>query len=145
MRALVGQLVLGFLIVVGCFALCVPCQAQQDRIKPNDELPTNATSTKPAKDPMKQGPKKPRRVRYIIRSTPRGTLSGDRCAQSVTRRLGFEFMVMPKGQPGNKTNFDRLVHNFGVKMYLLRTKGPFWRLAMNSRLKKCRIRSGELR
>jgi len=121
------------------------CYGQSGRIKPNDELPTMNTSEKPAKDPTKQGPKKPRRIRYLIRSTPNGTMAGDRCALAVTRKLGFEFMVMPKGQPGNKNGFDRLAHNFGVKMYLLRTKGPFWRLALNSRLKKCRIYNGELR
>jgi len=105
-------------------------------------LSTQATNPKARPDAKKEGPKK-KKTRYIVRSDSKGTLSGNKCFEEVTKKFGFEFLIVPEKMPPNKNGFSRFMHNFGVKTVLFFKNGPGWQIRLNKKYKQCRYQYGD--
>lgn len=127
-------LLLGFFI-----ALSVTSYAQEG-VKKN--FPTKKVNKKTREDKKKNRPKK-KKIVYIIKKSTKNTLYGNPCAVEVTRKMGFEFAIEEKTEVTLKSFYGRLKNNFGSKMRLLVTRGPFWRLVANKRIKDCKKKSGD--
>ena len=63
--------------------------------------------------------------------------------EEVTRKMGFEYVLQPKGQPGNRNEVGRLIHNFGVKVSLFFKNGPFWKFKLKKKRNECRESTGD--
>lgn len=86
---------------------------------------------------------KRKRYDYLYTESSRGILYGNPCALEATRKMGFEYVVQPAGLPGSPGRKELEKNNFFVKMKLFFTRGPWWKLVLNNRIRKCRERSGD--
>ena len=100
------------------------------------------TNTGVKVDKKKVGPEEKKLIR-IIKNDTQGILYGNRCFEEVTTGMGFEYVVQPKGQPGNKNEFQRNTHNFWAKFKLFFKAGPFWKSKVNKKVRECRELSGD--
>ena len=105
-------------------------------------ISTQATDPKAKPDSKKQGPKR-KTYKYVIKNDTKGALKGNKCFEEVTHKFGFEYLIVPKGLPGNENGFRRWSHNFGVKFTLFFRNGPFWQLRLKRKYKKCRYVYGD--
>lgn len=112
----------------------------QDDIK--DSFPTNKLRSKTIDNKKKNRPKE-YRIAYIYKTTTLKTLYGNPCALDVTRRWGFEYAIEDNYNNSFKKSFKRARRNFGVKAKLFFTKGPWWRIVINKRLKECQRKTGD--
>lgn len=102
---------------------------------------TTSTSLNPthvSKNPVKQ-----KRLLSWIKNHPRNTLIGNKCMEEITHEMGFEYVLQPKGRQGNTNEFERLIHNFGVKTTLFFKNGPFWKFKLKKMRRQCKARSGD--
>ena len=113
--------------------------AQEDIEK---KFPTNKLRVKTEEDKKKHRPKE-RRLVYIYKTNTVNTLYGNLCALDVTRRWGFEYALEDNTTKNFKKTYHRTKNNFGVKIRLFFTKGPWWKLVINSRLKDCQVKTGD--
>ena len=102
----------------------------QNTSSDNEILSTQATDPKAKPDARKQGPKK-KNYKYIIRNNSKGTLKGNKCFEEVTRKFGFEYLIIPKNSGPYRSGFSRWWHNLGVKSALFFKNGPFWQMRLN--------------
>ena len=93
-------------------------------------------------DPKKQGEKE-KKIRYIVKSNTKETLSGNLCFEEEIRKMGFQYLAVPKGQPPNKSGWSRWWHNFGVKSMIILKNGPWWKSKVNKKFKECKYGSGD--
>lgn len=107
-----------------------------------DVLSTQATDPNAKPDARKQGPKK-KKIRYIIRSDTKGTLKGNACFEEATRKLGFEYLIVPEKLPPNRNGFTRFMHNLGVRTVLFFRNGPGWQIRLKKKYKQCRYQYGD--
>jgi hypothetical protein len=107
----------------------------------DDVSETNVTSFNKV-DKKKEGPKEKKLIQ-IIKNDTKGILYGNRCFEEVTTDMGFEYVVQPKGQPGNMNEFGRNMHNFWSKFKLFFKAGPFWKSKVNKKVRECRELSGD--
>ncbi len=107
-----------------------------------DYFPTPNTATGAKPDPKKQKEKE-KKIRYIVKNDTKKTLSGNRCFEEVTYKMGFQYMAVPLGQPYNKTGWSRWWHNFGVKFMVTLKNGPFWKMKVNKKYEECKYGSGD--
>jgi hypothetical protein len=112
----------------------------QDRNGPPFTTPN--THDNPDPDPKSDKPKE-KQIRYIIKKDTKKFLAGNKCYEDVTKKMGFMYLAMPKGQSNYETEFDRNLHNLSVKMHLLFTRGPFWKMKVNKYYKKCQYPYGD--
>jgi len=128
------------LIIIGLISIQ---QGYSQSISDDGEiLSTQATNPKARPDAKKQGPRK-KKVRYIIRNDSKGTLSGNKCFEEVTRKFGFEYLIVPEKLPPNSNGFSRFTHNLGVRTVLFFRNGPFWPLRLKKKYKQCRYQYGD--
>lgn len=113
-------------------------QAQEDQIVRNTGN-TDPNSKKSDKHSLKSQ----KNLMSIIKSDTRGILYGNKCLEQVLYEMGFEYVVIPKGNPGNQTELGRNFHNLGVKIALFFTRGPFWKLKLKKKMKECRYKMGD--
>ena len=118
---------------------CTPAFSQKNGGPP---FTTPNTHENPNPDPKSLKPKE-KKIRYIIKKDTKTFLPGNKCFEDVTSDMGFMYLAVPKGQSYYTTEFDRNLHNLGVKMYLLFTSGPFWKMKVNKHYKKCRYPYGD--
>ncbi len=105
-------------------------------------FPTPNTEIGAKPDPRKQGEKE-KKIRYIIKNDTRETLAGNVCFEEEIRKMGFQYLAVPVGQPPNKNGFARWWHNFGVKFMITLKNGPFWKTKVNKKYKECKFGSGD--
>lgn len=79
----------------------------------------------------------------IYKKTPKGLLLGNKCFEDKTKKMGFIYESVKKGETAYSTEFGRLRHNFGVKIKLFFTRGPFWKFKVNKARKRCRQLTGD--
>ncbi|MGF1635843.1 MAG: hypothetical protein ACFCUU_02135 [Cyclobacteriaceae bacterium] len=107
--------------------------------------PAPTTNTKPN---LKPHPKnklpKQKKVRYIIKNDTKKTLLGNRCFENATQKMGFQYLVIPRGQAGNKNEWERNMNNLGVKTVVLFKNGPFWKIKERKKYKACRQTTGDI-
>lgn len=140
--------------VVLCMWLCMSamvCYAQRPKEKPmprdvplnvNKESPTPALDKSAGFSPNAMRPKR-KKIRFLVKKRTNGLLMGNKCAEDVTHKMGFEYIVLAKGQPGYKNEWQRNWHNLGVKALLFITRGPFWKFAVKKRIKRCKYQTGD--
>jgi hypothetical protein len=121
------------LVLIILALLAFPVAAQ------NQPLITNNTSGKS----VKEGKQSSRKIRYIISNNTGRTLYGNKCVEEFTSKMGFRYLAIPPGQPGNRSKFGRFIHNFGVKTVLLFRNGPFWKHKVKKRIRECRQKMGD--
>jgi hypothetical protein len=102
---------------------------------------TTNTSKKAKAAPNKEFKKQ--KIQHIIKSDTRKFLFGNKCAEDETLKMGFVYVAMPKGRPGNKNEFNRNLQNLGAKTSILLKNGPFWKVKLNKRIKRCRQQTGD--
>lgn len=102
---------------------------------------TSNTSLNPTH--LKKEPVKKKHLLALIKNKPKNTLAGNKCMDEVTKSMGFEYVLQPKGSAGNRTELGRLVHNFGVKMALIFKNGPFWKFKLKKRRKECKDKTAD--
>lgn len=115
-------------------------QKKKDSLK--DYLPTDNLDVKSEDNRKKNAPKR-KHYRQIIKNKTKNILYGNTCAIEATHKMGFEYVVQSKGTPGSIRGFRRFWNNFKVKSRLFFLRSPFWRATLNSKFRKCRIKSGD--
>ena len=128
-------------IFIGLILLCLKGSGQSIT-EDGEILSTQATNPRARPDAKKEGPKK-KNIRYIIRSDSKGTLTGNKCFEEVTKKFGFEYLIVPENMPPNKNGFSRFMHNLGVKTVLFFKNGPGWQIRLNKKYKRCRYGYGD--
>ncbi len=103
---------------------------------------TPNTHHNPNPDPKSDKPEE-KSLNYIIKKDTKKFLPGNKCFEDATKKMGFMYMAVPKGQSYYTSEFDRNMHNLGVKLKLLFTRGPFWKIKVNKKYKKCRYPYGD--
>ena len=86
---------------------------------------------------------KEKRLIHWMKTSPKGLLTGNKCMEEVTNEMGFVYLIQLKGQAGYKSEFNRLIHNFGAKMGILVRNGPFWKLKLKKKTNECRRETGD--
>lgn len=126
-----------------CVLVCLVLMACYNIGLAQKEPPrTNMTSKEGLVDIRREAPKK-KKIRYLVRGNLKNTLYGNPCAKEVTHKMGFEYVITPKGQTGNKNAFQRNMQNLGPNIALTFRNGPFWKLRTKAKIKKCRRKSGD--
>ena len=82
-------------------------------------------------------------VRYIIIKETRGVLYGNPCAVQETQKMGFQYILLKKGQPGYENMWEKVDNNFNVKLGLIFRKSPFWKMILKRRIERCRRDTGD--
>ncbi len=128
-------------LFMGLFLLCLKGYGQSIT-EDGEILSTQATNPSARPDAKKEGPKK-KKIRYLVRSNSKGTLTGNKCFEEVTKKFGFEYLIVPEKIPPNRNGFSRFMHNFGVKTVLFFKNGPGWQIRLNKKYKQCRYQYGD--
>lgn len=108
----------------------------------DNPFPTPNTVIGAKPDPKKQKEKE-EKIRFIIKNDTKNTLAGNPCFEEATRKMGFQYIAIPKGQAQNKNEFSRFWHNLGVQTALFFKNGPFWKSKVNKKLDECKYGSGD--
>lgn len=127
-------IIIGLLICSGNF-----CHGQEVLKK---DFPTKKVNKRTRENKTSNKPKE-KKISYIYTRKARKVLYGNPCALAVTRKMGFEFALEEKAEDDSRTYYRRLKNNFLVKTRLFFTRGPFWRLVVNKRIKDCAQMSGD--
>lgn len=114
------------------------CYGQND-LKFGD---TGTTNKAPTYKPNSKRYKNKHMVQWI-KNDAKGLLLGNKCMQDITNEMGFIYVVQPKGQAGNRSEFGRLVHNFFAKIGITLRNGPFWKFKLKKKRKECRSSTGD--
>lgn len=126
-----------------CFFVFAGTEAQKKEKDVKTYMPTENIDGKKNFNKRKYAPKR-KNIRLIVRNNPKGILYGNPCMMEETRRMGFEYAVQSKGLPGSMGFFRRNWNNFITKLRLTFTHSPFWRLILQSRVKDCREKTGDI-
>jgi len=127
-------------IVSCCFSNATFAQKQQKPLEEN--IPTWAVTKKKKNAAQKNKPRE-LPVRYIIITKTKGVLYGNPCAVQETQKMGFQYILLKKGQPGYSDVFEKFDNNFDVKLGLVFRKSPFWKLILKKRIERCRRDTGD--
>lgn len=139
-RPLLYLFTLLLVIASCCFSVTAVAQKQG---KPLEEtIPTWAIKKKRKNDAQKNMPRE-LPVRYIIITKTKGVLYGNPCAVQETQKMGFQYILLKKGQPGYADVFEKIDNNFNVKLGLVFRRSPFWKLILKKRIEKCRRNTGD--
>lgn len=106
-------------------------------------IPTENLDRKKEANRQKNKPKK-KNYSYIYKARTEGILYGNPCALEETRKMGFEYVVQKPTLPGGMEQEDVRWHNFWVKVKLVFTRSPFWKLILNKKLEQCRQKTGDI-
>lgn len=80
---------------------------------------------------------KKERSLYLVLKNTDGTLYGNKCAEDLTYRMGFRYLVQPYGLPGYRSEAGRSLHNFLTRLLLSFRNGPFWYYRLRKRIRDC--------
>lgn len=128
-------LVAGILLLFGLS--CV--QAQEQKKPPKASTNTSIDGRIEAPSAGRSS----KNYKVIYKWNMKGLMSGNRCVEETTRKMGFIYEVVPKEGPGSKTQEGVFFHNLGVKTLLFFRNGPFWTTRLKKRIKECRKRTGD--
>lgn len=117
--------------------------AAQSKEKPiTKESPSWVLKQKKKNEAVKDFPRQ-QYPRYIIITETKGVLYGNPCALQETHRMGFEYVLLKKGQPGYETWWNKVGNNLKVKTGLVFRKSPFWKVILKKRIEDCRVNTGD--
>lgn len=129
-------------LVFAVFLLLLICLKAEAQTGIEENMPTRKVDNKVKEDKKKYRPKS-EQLMYIYKRRTNGTLYGNPCALSVTRKMGFEYMAQEKSKIDLKSYWTRFFHNGWVKTKLILRRGPWWKLTVNKRLKDCKGTTGD--
>ncbi len=127
-----------YLVVFILLCVTFTIQAQED-LRFGDTPTTN----KDAKYKPRDKDYRQKALIHWVKPDAKGLLIGNKCMDEVTYKMGFIYLVQPKGQPGHRTEFGRLTHNFFAKMGIFFRNGPFWKFKLKKKAKECRRLTGD--
>lgn len=78
----------------------------------------------------------------IYRPHAKNIMYGNPCAIEATHNMGFEYLIEPRGIKGSRQQIEKFFNNLWVKIKLVTTRSPFWKLILKKQLKKCRRLAG---
>lgn len=108
-----------------------------------DYMPTQNIDSRKEFNIEKNMPKR-KRIDYIYKNDLDGIMYGNPCALEETRKMGFEYVFQPLGIPGSIPVDDQFSNNLAINVKLILTRSPFWKLILNRRIKRCRLKSGDM-
>ena len=79
----------------------------------------------------------------IYKRKVEGLLTGNKCVEDQTEKMGFNYVLIPKEGPGSKTATGVFLHNLGTRFLLMFRNGPFWSLRLKKKVKECRRKTGD--
>ncbi|HAA24126.1 MAG TPA: hypothetical protein DCR93_04200 [Cytophagales bacterium] len=103
-----------------------------------EETTMTERRARPDKNPFRQ-----RNLLPIYKTKTKNTLSGNRCFEEATRKMGFEYVVMPEGEAFSLSPVDRALSNAWVRFALIFRAGPWWPITVAIKRKQCRKRMGD--
>lgn len=109
-----------------------------------EDIPTNKVDKKVKENKSENFPKE-KKTRYIYVKDGKKVLYGNPCAIQVTNKMGFEYGIEHRPEPGFRPWWRRFKTNTSTKTILFFTKGPWWKSTVNKRLKACAQSSGDRR
>ncbi len=139
------------LLLYSFFPMCLllfgeNCFAQKK--KPDDPeayFPTENVNPKFKDDNTRENIPKKKIYSVIYKYNLEGTLYGNPCAMEETMRMGFIYVVQPKGWlPTNQPWPIVVLNNLWVNTKLVVTRSPFWKMILKNRIEKCRDKSGDV-
>ncbi|MBV6644745.1 MAG: hypothetical protein KI790_04820 [Cyclobacteriaceae bacterium] len=87
---------------------------------------------------------KQKRYKHIVKNHNGKFLYANPCALEATHKMGFEYVVQTPGLLGSLNPLGTWWTNFRTHSFLIITRTPFWKVILNSRIKKCREASGDI-
>lgn len=141
------------LLIVAFFQVCfflppTDCMSQEKKKKPDDPeayFPTENINSKFSDDNTRENIPKKKIYSVIYKYKLEGTLYGNPCALEETQRMGFIYVVQPKGfLPTNRPWPLVWVNNLWVNTKLIFTRSPFWKSILKKRIDACRDKSGDM-
>lgn len=111
----------------------------QDKLEFGD---TPTTANMPKYESRPSDYKNKHKIQWVKNNT-KGLLQGNPCMDEVTHEMGFVYLIQPKGQPYNKSEWQRNIHNLAAKIRITLRNGPFWKFKLQSWRKKCRAETGD--
>lgn len=124
------------LILFSLLLFSFNASAQRQEEKPS---PTTNTSWEAEPELKKKG----KNYLTIYRQNAEGLLIGNKCLEDQTRKMGFNYVLLPEEGPGSKTQTGVFLHNFGARFLLMFKNGPFWSLRLKKKVKECRRKTGD--
>lgn len=117
--------------------------AQNNERTLEEDLPTWVVKKKKMRNAAQKDKPREMPVRYIIIKETRGVLYGNPCAVQETQKMGFQYILLKKGQPGYENMWEKVDNNFNVKLGLIFRKSPFWKMILKRRIERCRRDTGD--
>ena len=111
----------------------------QDQLKFGD-TPTTTKSPKYKSNPKKY--KNKHKIQWV-KNNGKGLLLGNQCMEEVIDDMGFVYLVQPKGQVLNDSEFQRNIHNFFAKLRITFRNGPLWKFKLKKWRKQCAAETGD--
>lgn len=108
-----------------------------------DFIPSENLDRKKDFNKRKNRPKE-KNIALIVKNKGDGLLYGNPCMIRETQRMRFEYVIQARKLPNSIGFVGRVWRNSGVQLRLIVTRGPWWKLSLNRRVKDCRIKSGDL-
>lgn len=118
-------------------------QAQNRERTLQEDMPTWVVKKKKMRNAAQKDKPRELPVRYIIIKETRGVLYGNPCAVQETQKMGFQYILLKKGQPGYENMWEKVDNNFNVKLGLIFRKSPFWKAILKKRIERCRRDTGD--
>lgn len=101
------------------------------------------TSTTDRHAPRAKDPTRERTIWKLYRYSTQGILPGNACFEETTRKMGFEYVVIPEEGPGSLTHWEVFKNNLGIGFLLCFRAGPWYPIVLAVKRKECRIKMGD--
>lgn len=125
-------------LLFSCLLLCSLSAFGQ---KGNTQPPP---STNTSRDAWIENPSKRGKTYFsILKRGSEGTLTGNKCVEDRTQKMGFRYVLVPKKGPGSRSGAGVFLHNAGTKFLLFFRNGPFWSVRLKKKVKECRRKTGD--
>jgi len=111
----------------------------QDKLEFGD---TGMTNKSPKYKSNKKDFKQKKSIEIITRSS-RGLLLGNSCVEEYMASKRYRYLLVPLGEGSSMSGFKVFTHNFGAKFILFFRNGPFWKINLIKKRKKCRSLTGD--
>ncbi len=138
-------LLLAIFSQIGLFVLLDNCNAQKKPNDPEAYFPTENINSKFKDDNTRENIPKTKVYPVLYKYSLEGTLYGNPCALEETMKMGFIYVVQPRGWlPTNRSWPMVALNNIWVNTKLIFTRSPFWKLILKKRIDACRDKSGDI-
>ena len=115
------------------------------QVQAQDDLKFGDTGTTAKAPKYKSNPKDYKKQRPIqwVKNDARNLLIGNPCMEEMTQRMGFVYLIQPKGESPNENEVQRNLHNFFAKLKITFRNGPFWKFKLKKKRRNCGAETGD--